>query len=245
MNKSKVLIVDDLDSNIELYKLYLNKYFKNKFQIQTATTILDATQAYLEHHHDILILDVELENNDTIFKMLDSISTQQSQIIFITSHENYAIQAINSVKSSAYLLKPLTSLDFYNAVDKCLNNKWNENNPHAFVDLRHSDLIAIPYYNKIVLLNTKEVIYIESEGRYSIFHLTNGEQRISSKNIGEFEKILNPANFFRVHNSYIVNLNMVSFIYKADGNYCELNNSIKISISKRKQEQFYKHLHLK
>lgn len=108
-----------------------------------------------------------------------------------------------------------------------------------------SDLIAIPYSNKIDIIHPEDIVYIEADGRYTIFHLTNGNHKIASRNLGEYEKLLNTKHFFRIHHSYIVNLNMVTNINKSSGNYCELLNNKALPIAKRRQEQLHRFLKIK
>ena len=76
--------------------------------------------------------------------------------------------------------------------------------------------------------------------------MENGDVSISSKNIGDYdERVLDPTNFFRIHNSYIINMKYVNRIVKIDGNSCEMKNGLIISISKRRQDDFNRFMKLK
>ena len=78
------------------------------------------------------------------------------------------------------------------------------------IETRHTkvqdlDIIAIPTLAKVGLEHTKNILFFEAQGRYTIIHLVD-KQIVSSKNLGEYEKRLKGRGFFRVHNSYLINL---------------------------------------
>jgi two-component system LytT family response regulator len=248
MQKYNVLIVDDEFFNINLLKLYISKYCRHIDQVYTATNTEDAIDSYLEHYPEILLLDVQLDVNSTSFEIIAAIPHLHAEVIFVTSHEEYAIAAINTVTPVAYLLKPLKPLDLVGAIDKAIDSiKSKSANTDAIIDdtAFNAALIAIPSANKIDLVHIEDIVYVEADGRYSIFHLIDGTQKISSRNLGEYEKQLNPRLFFRVHHGYLVNLSMVTNINKLAGNYCELKNGKSIPIAKRRQEQLHRFLRIK
>jgi two-component system LytT family response regulator len=59
-----------------------------------------------------------------------------------------------------------------------------------------------------------------------------------SKNLKDFEDLLPPAIFCRVHHSHIININFVKKYYKGRGGYVEMENGTTIEISVRKKEDF-------
>ena len=65
---------------------------------------------------------------------------------------------------------------------------------------------------------------------------------MSSKNLGVYEELLLKNNFFRIHHSYIVNVDLAVKIQKKDGTYLEIFNKKYLPISKRRVEGFYKFL---
>ncbi len=91
-----------------------------------------------------------------------------------------------------------------------------------------------------------DIMYCKAEGKYTRFFLSNGETIVSSRNIGDYElRILDVNNFFRVHNSYVVNMRYLSRINKLDGTSCEMINGEQVPVSKRRQEDFIKYIKLK
>lgn len=109
----------------------------------------------------------------------------------------------------------------------------------------YPEIIAIPSIKKINLVGIDRIEFLEADGKYTIFHLKNKDVMVASRNIGEYLKILNPQLFFRVHHTYVVNMNAIKNIHKTDGNYCELNSGFNIPIAKRRLEEFNKFLRIK
>ena len=91
----------------------------------------------------------------------------------------------------------------------------------------------------------KDIIFCMADGKYTTFFLLNGKKIVSSKNLGEYEKLLNEYFFYRVHHGYIINIKHLTSIIKRDGLYCELVNKVTIPIAKRRQEDFNKFIRLK
>ena len=80
------------------------------------------------------------------------------------------------------------------------------------------------------------IVYLKAEGRYTMFHLTDGEELLSSTNIGYFEKIVNSNILIRVHNTYLININFVKKVIKGEGYYCIMENNKSVPISRRKYQ---------
>ena len=89
------------------------------------------------------------------------------------------------------------------------------------------------------ILKVEKIAYFAADGSYTKIFLKDGTYKIISKNIGEFEKTLNPELFVRIHHKYIINLEMLIDIHKTDGNYCNLEGGHRVSISMRKLDKLY------
>lgn len=246
----KVLIVENEIENINLLKIYINKYCKTIHEVYAVTNPKEAIDSYLEHQQNILLLDIELDDNIKSFSIVESIlkmSKSVPEIIFITSHTDYAIQVINDLEITAYLIKPLKPEDLVIAIAKAVKKIDAK---HAIKDVEiglvksESNIIAIPSLDKIDLINFNSIVYLEADGKYTVFHLKDGTKKVASFNLGKYEKELNPTIFFRIHNSFIVNSNMISKISKSDGN-CEFHNNVVLPIAKRRRDDLRSFLKLK
>lgn len=151
-------------------------------------------------------------------------------------------------------VKPLIMEQVIDAVSKVMQtmelNKFvnKHEKPTVIVQslqIEYREYVAISTLEEIFFIKMSEIMYCKSEGRYTKFYLENGDVFMSSKNIGEYEAILDKHIFFRVHNSYVINMNFVNRIIKTDGGGSEMKNGFLIPISKRRLEHFYKYIKLK
>lgn len=108
------------------------------------------------------------------------------------------------------------------------------------------DYVAIATIKEIYFIKMNDIVFCKSEGRYTNFYLQNGKISISSKNIGDYEsRVLNKGIFFRIHNSYVINIHFLKRVIKTDGNSCEMLNGAIIPISKRRLVAFNRFINLK
>ena len=105
--------------------------------------------------------------------------------------------------------------------------------------------LAIPSVEKVEIINISDVLYLESEGRYTIFHMKDNTKQMASKNLGEYEKLLVHNNFLRIHHSILANMDFAQNIHKKDGFYLNIGDKKHLPISKRKINHLYKYLNLK
>jgi len=95
---------------------------------------------------------------------------------------------------------------------------------------------------KVILL--ADILYLKSEGRYTIINLKDNTSLIVCKNLGIYEELFKDINFVRIHNSYIVNFQHLNQIIRdSGGQYCVLFNDKIIPISNRRFSRVKEHLH--
>jgi two-component system LytT family response regulator len=100
--------------------------------------------------------------------------------------------------------------------------------------------IVLKTSDDIHLINTSEVIRIESDGAYSHFILQNGKRVTVSQNLKHFEEILNDYGFFRCHQSHLVNVAYINRFHKSDGGMLILKDGTSVPVSFRKKEAVLK-----
>ncbi|HPI53395.1 MAG TPA: LytTR family DNA-binding domain-containing protein [Chitinophagaceae bacterium] len=99
--------------------------------------------------------------------------------------------------------------------------------------------MSIPTMEGITFIELNDIMFIEAEGRYSKFYLTNNSKVVASKNMGEFEAELEHKGFARIHHSYMVNLHFVEKYIKGRGGYVVLKNGKTLEVSIRKKDDFF------
>lgn len=251
----KTIIVEDEQENVDVLKHFLATYCSQVDVLETASSVSEAYRKITENQIDLIFLDIMLEEG-TGFELLQLIKNKNIPVIFTTAYSEHALKAF---KFSAvdYLLKPIQIDELVNAVEK-VKQKFDKNQLESQLKILLSELapqgksnqdndefIAISMSDKIEFIKKNDILFLEADGKYTNFYLLGDKKIVSSKNLGEFEKLLSENDlFFRVHNTFIVNLNFIQKIEKTDGLVCIMTNKISIPISRRKKDDLFNRLKL-
>lgn len=239
-DKIKVVLIDDDVKSIENLEMLFREYAPGFEVAGTAHNIEDGAREIISKQPAIVFLDVEMPGG-TGFDLLKILKTRNFDVIFITAHNKYAI---NAIKHSAldFILKPFGAAEFLETIQKIKQNgKINA--------LKYDVLLEnINYHTpkKLVISSSKGYEYIpvdnivrmESERSYARIFLTNGRVIMVSKCLNDYQNMLDSKTFFRIHNSHLINLNHVVMYVRNDGGYVEMTDSAKIPISRSKKELF-------
>ena len=246
MNKYKAYVVDDELDNIELLKFFLNKYCLNIEIIGESDTFENCINFLNDTKPDIIFLDIKLKDKNA-FDILDLIDASESEIIFVTAYQEFALKAFK-YKAIDYVLKPIAIEDLIQAVNKAIlriEEKERLAN-HAIYDIAplksNSSIITISSIDKIEIIKKSDILYCKSDGRYTTFYLNDKKEIVACKNLGEFELQLCDDGFFRIHNSFVINISYLKNINKKAGYYCEMINGTFIPIAKRRFQSFSSYL---
>jgi len=234
-------VIDDEEKSIKLLSFYLKDYFPEITIKATANSWDEGLSIINNNDLDLIFIDIHL-NDDLGFELLDIANLKLAQVIFISSHEKYALK-IFKYNPVDYLLKPFSIKDFCTSVNRALErSKKPKGLP---VTDSNQDFIALPAGAIIKMIKLSDIRYCESCGNFSKFYLEDATTILANKNIGYYESILPNSSFFRIHKKFIINISHIKAIHKSDGFYCEFNDKTMLSISRRKQEEFQKSLFLK
>ena len=194
----------------------------------------------VEKPTDILFIDIHL-SGELGFDLLDRLSNESPEwsgaIIFVTAHDNYALRAI---KFSAldYLLKPIDPEDLVKAIRKF--NKSTNSKPALDVLLGHINdrdkKLIISSSEGLHVVRIKDILRCESTSNYTQFFLRDGKKMLASRTLKEYEGLLTPHNFERIHKSHLINMDSVKRYVTADGGYVILEDSSTVPVANRKKE---------
>lgn len=245
MQKITAVLVDDETKNNELLKIYLERYCPTVEVLDVAKTVKKAVKKIDELQPQLIFLDVVLEQG-TGFDVLEQLEHKDFMVVFITAFQEYALTAFK-FNAIDFILKPIDPKDLIIAVEKAHSNIKNQffTNIEQIKSAKSSivaktsnyDFIVIPSTKKIYFKQLDEILYFESDGRYSIVHLLNGQSIVVSKNLGEYEKLLAPHYFFRIHNKYLINIKYIVNINSEDGSSCEIKGNLIFPLAKRRKEE--------
>src|SRR5438132_4883975 len=103
-----------------------------------------------------------------------------------------------------------------------------------------SKRISVPTINGLVFLQVNEIIRCESHINYTSIFLKDGHKMTVAKTLKEFEELLSEYNFYRVHNSHLVNLTCIKSYNKGKSGFISMTDNSEIEISIRRKEDFLK-----
>lgn len=243
----KILIVDDEKPARDYCKQLLTEQFPECVLVAETDNVCSAYEAILIHNPDLVLLDVDLPDG-TAFDLLKRFPQISFSIIFITAYEQFALQAI---KFSAldYLLKPYTSGEFSESIRKAFKKKeqaemqtrlsalfqniQTQQQPSKIV-LRTSDSIHV------VLID--DIIRLQADGAYTTFHFVNKKPIVISKNLKEYDCLLECNGFIRSHQSHLVNLKHIVCFHKSDGGALGLTDLSRIPVATRFKDKVIRQL---
>ena len=236
----KAIIVDDEAKSRHTLRASINKYTPDIEIVADAASVVEALKKIKEFQPDLLFLDVQLPDGSG-FDILELLPSLSFKIIFVSAYDKYAIDAF---KFSAidYLLKPVEPDLLIKAVDKSsketklesLEGKLNV----LLGNRKKIEKIALPSTNGLELVKVEDILYCQADSNYTIFHLLNNQQIMVSRSLKEYDEILTPQGFYRIHQSYLIKLSYVKKYIKGEGGSVILENGKELDVSRRRKDGF-------
>jgi two-component system, LytTR family, response regulator len=239
----RTLIIDDEPRNIKLVDSIIRDHCPQLTVVGTTDDLWEVTSLVNELHPSLLLLDIEFPAGN-IFTVLEELPEKDFQIIFITAHNTYAAEAFRQ-NAVDYLLKPVTRESLVNAIKKVEAKLHNQapspDIPALIAALRTgfspSRKIPLPSSDGILFINEAEIVRCEASGRYSLIFLKDQKKLTITKTLKELEEILNPMLFYRVHNSHIVNLDMIKKYHRGRGGMAELADGSVVDVASARKDE--------
>ena len=243
MSKLKTIIVEDEAKSREMLRKMV-EMFCPEVQIAGVAESVPAAVALIKVvQPDIILLDIEL-HPDKCFDIFPQLDNLDFEVIFTTAYKNYAIEAIK-YGALDYLLKPIDMEELKAAVGKAVGKRSKS---HENVSLQKflqdfrppsaNKKIGLATSDGIIYAEIAQIIRCEAKGPYTHIFFKDGKKITTSKNLKEYEVSLKEHEFFRVHNSHLVNLAEVGKYVKADGGYILMNDSSEVPVSGSQKEGF-------
>ncbi|MBC7864914.1 MAG: response regulator transcription factor [Bacteroidia bacterium] len=241
----KALIVDDEKENADLLQSLLSACCPHVQIIGCAESVDTAADLIRKHKPELVFLDVELKG-ELSFRLFEIFPLPDFGVIFTTAHEKYALKAIKK-SCIEYLLKPINPKELLAAVEKFEERKQLTGTQKKIEVLLENlgskeqsfSKIAIPSTEGYSFVESNEILYCEASVNYTLVYTGKNESILSTKNLKEFEEVLNPAHFFRCHKSWLINLNYIKKFLRSDSQV-QMSDDKLIDVSVRKKEEFLK-----
>lgn len=210
----KIAICDDEAIYRENTEKECKKYFQEKSEEILIDFFMSGKELLeTERGYDILFLDIEMPDSDGIrVKEFFENNKKETRIIFLTSHEERALEAFGKNVLS-FLRKPLKVQEFRKALDRVLT------------DIQGATL-EIEENGELIILQIRQIKYVEAQDKYTTV-VTKAGSHMFRKTMKFWEEQLPRQDFGRIHKSFLVNFEF--FVKDKEEVILEKNKRVKIS----------------
>jgi len=236
------VIIDDELNCIDALSAMIKKKFSDKIKvIGTTIEAQEAAELIKRMNPDVVFLDVEMPGYNGM-QVLSHFPEKNFAIVFTTAHDKYALKALKA-EATDYLLKPINIGELQAAIEKCIFQKELGLYKNDSADKKNTNQkIMLSSTKGILLADVKDIIRIEASNNYCTFYFINKPKLTVAKTLKEFDEYLRNNNFFRVHQSHLINLLFVEYYESGVTDYVVLTNKEKIEISRRRKAEFLEKL---
>ncbi|CDQ21548.1 two component transcriptional regulator, LytTR family [Halobacillus karajensis] len=201
--KITVLIVDDERFSREELNFLLESYERIDV-IGEAASGEEAVMQSLKLQPDVLFLDVEMPKMDGmgVAKAVQELK-KVPEIVFATAYPDFAVEAFRH-QAIDYLLKPFDEEQLSETIER-IEKKFQQGEKKAEF---HPSKLAVEVEDTIEYLNPSDIMYVYREDR--ITKIVGRERMYETKDaLKDVEQRLQGFSFFRIHKSYLVNLDYI------------------------------------
>lgn len=243
----KAIIVDDEINSRKLLKNMLTGYCEGVEVIGMAANVGTGIDLIRENFPDILFLDIELPGGDGM-AILEAFPDPDFRVVFVTGYNAYGLEYL-ALAALSWITKPVELGKLQQVValagsmlptsrlqvEMIKEHQENE-------DPQTLDALILSSSGKHERIIFEDIAYLEANRAYASFHLKDGDERLAAFSLSHYETLLPNETFFRIHRSYLVNIDMVAEVEGGRGGMLLLKNGNKLPIATRRKGEFLKFL---
>lgn len=226
----KSIIIDDEEANREVLTVLLETYCPEVNIAGTAATADEGYELIRQQQPDLVFLDVRMPGK-TGLDLLRQFDQIDFQVIFVTAHDQYALQAFE-FSAVDYLLKPVDYEKLIRSVKKAEHNRELRDNSHVLRIMNTVDKqslllkrIALHKNDTVMLVDIDQISHVEAIGNYCEIVTFDNQRFLSSKTLLAYEQLLSAYSFFlRINKKMLVNIHAVLSYTKGSDCFITLKN---------------------
>ncbi len=240
----RTILIEDEPDQMEGMVQLLARYCPDVEVVATAADKTAAIEAILTHQPDLVFLDIQLMGDTSAgFDVLESVRFMDFELIFLSSHTEFALRAVTLERPVCYFLEKPVQIDkTVMAVKKAMHTIDLKQSAGVSRSIRKR--LAVPSRHGLELIRVRDIIRCEADGWLTKVHIAGREKMLPvSKHLGWFAGQLPEDIFVRVHHSHIVHLGHISAYHAADGGQLILINGAKVPVGPHYKEGLLQKLH--
>lgn len=239
----RAILIDDEENSIETLEYEL-QYFSSDIQVVGTCSDPRKAKALLEKvQPDVVFLDIEMPWM-TGFEWLDTLDKINFHLVFVTAYDQFAIKAFDYFTID-YLLKPVSRKSLERTMEKISlasastpSLEFNQLIQVLQQQRQAIKKIAFPVKNGYEFYSHEAIIRCEADSNYTKVFLLDEKPILVSKSLKIIDDMLQGANFFRSHQSHLINLAHIKKFDKSDGGSIIMIDNSHIPISRHKKNAF-------
>jgi two-component system LytT family response regulator len=239
----RCILIDDESDSLEVMEMLLKKHCPAVTIDAICNTAEAGLAAINKFRPDVVFLDIEMPNMNG-FDMLEKFDDLFFEVVFVTAYHQFAIKAFR-YSALNYLLKPVDPDDLVETIGRIERSKSNTLKEQMELLLQTVNSkeqtiarIALTTSYGMLFVETKDIIFCESDNNYTSVKMTGGRKILVSKTLKEIDDTLSGPDFYRIHNSYLINLGHIQKFVRGDGGYVVMDDETVVSISRTRKQEF-------
>ncbi|GAB4326114.1 MAG: LytTR family DNA-binding domain-containing protein [Bacteroidales bacterium] len=238
----RTIIIDDEASARTTLKQLLSEHCPQIEVVAEGSSVGEGLKIIGLHHPELVFLDVQMPDG-TGFDLLRKLEKVDFRVVFASAYDRFAIDAFR-FSAVDYLLKPVEAEKLIEACQR-LNqpdDKYDLLNRKVEVLLANTrtgvEKIALPTFEGILFVRISDIVRCESDNNYTRFFLNDKREILVSRTLKEYDELLSPYRFFRIHKSHLINLDYLEKYRKGEGGSVIMEDGAELEVSRRRKEDF-------
>lgn len=243
MKRIRTILVDDEPRGLSSLQKLLEFNCPELDIVATCRSADEATANIARLKPELLFLDIAMPQKSG-FDLLQELGQIDFEIIFVTAHNDFMLQAFR-FSAVDYLLKPVEDNLLTEAVKRAAR-RIEEKHTEGSIDTLMHNLqqkeggqklkMCIPSIKGFQVISLSEIVYCEASSNYTNIHFAGRPLICASKPIHEYETMLDDCGFIRIHKSFLINIEHVREYQRGEGGHIVLSNGHIVEVSRRKKE---------
>jgi two-component system, LytTR family, response regulator LytT len=206
MSNLSVLAVDDEAPALDELE-YLLRRVPTVGEINTARNATDALRLLQESRYDAVLLDIRMPGLGGLeLARVLSRFAEPPAIVFVTAHEEHAIEAFD-VHAVDYLLKPPSQERLTRALERVAAGQQDAAPTTGDDPL---DVLAVDVGRRVIMVERSDIAWVQSAGDYVRLHTRDEASYLLRLPMSVLEQRWNDHGFVRIHRGYLVSLSDVT-----------------------------------
>lgn len=229
-----IIIVEDEAEQREVLNIMIHS-INEDICIYEANSEMEALQILQKNEIDIFLIDIFLKESSglVLAKKIRSIPKYEfSQIIFLTTHVDYMLQAFKQTHCYDYILKPYDKDAVHAMLRSLISNEANKVKSENLKEKAEENFLIKISNGIYIKVKVNDIMFVEVIGRNCDIHTINGLYTYCNISLKKILNLINCEYIVQSHKAFVVNINHIFKVEKVDAKLSNLyfNNYSKVAL---------------